>query len=94
MLYNTSGTFRRCTAWSAAIRFLGQHPTRTTAAGRPAALVEVKYSVPLFRTVLQGRSVFDRLWLRVFFSPAPTPAPAPAPIKIHLFLSICFLISI
>ena len=27
--------------------------------------------------VLQSRSIFDRLRLRVFFSPAPAPAPAP-----------------
>ena len=28
-----------------------------------------------WRAVLRSRSIFDRLWLRVFFSPAPAPAP-------------------
>ena len=58
------------------------------------------------RAVLRSRSVFDRLRLRIIFSPAPVPAPIKSRLrtikkffynippssleKINLLLSICF----
>ena len=52
-------------------------------------LLKVSIRVVQLEPVLRSRSIFDRLQLRVVFSPAPTPAPKKSRLStINIFFRV------